>query len=110
MIKKYEKNEQYGRRLCLKIKGIPRKEKRRSDEELDEVRKLLEEVEVTIPDAVLGRAHCVSKNNPDIIVRFTTFCNRTLFYRECKTLKDKSVHLDLTKSQLKLLNDAKNSK
>ena len=34
LIKKCEENEQYGRRLCLRIKGIPRKEKERSDEEL----------------------------------------------------------------------------
>ena len=57
LIKKCEENEQYGRRLCLRIKGIPRKEKERSDEVLDQVRKLFEEAEVTIPDAVLERAH-----------------------------------------------------
>ena len=34
LIKKCEENEHYGRRLCLRIKGIPRKEKERSDEEL----------------------------------------------------------------------------
>ena len=53
LIKKCEENEQYGRQLCLRIKGILRKEKERSDEVLDQVRKLLEEAEVTIPDAVL---------------------------------------------------------
>ena len=108
LIKKCEENEQYGRQLCLRIKGILRKEKERSDEVLDQVRKLFEEAEVTIPDAVLDWAHHVSKNNPDVIVRFTTFRHRTLFYRKRKTLKGKSVHLDLTKSRLKLLNDAKN--
>ena len=70
--------------------------------------KLLEEAEVTIPDAVLDRVHRVTKNNLDVIVRFTTFCHRTLFYRKSKTLKGNSVHLDLTKSRQKLLNDAKN--
>ena len=74
---------------------------------LEQVRKLFEEAEVTIADAVLDRAH-VSKSNHDVIVRFTTFCHRTLFYRKRKTLKGKSVHLDLTKSRQKLLNDAKN--
>ena len=108
LIKKCEENEQYGRRLCLRIKGIPRREKERSDEVLEQVRKLFGEAEVTIPDAVLDRAHRVSKSNHDVIVRFTTFRHRTLFYRKCKTLKGKSVHLDLTKSRLKLLNDAKN--
>ena len=83
---------------------MPRKEKERSDEVLEQVG----EAEVTIPDAVLDRAHRVSKINNDVIVRFTTFHHRTLFYRKHKTLKGKSVHLDLTKSQLKLLNDARN--
>ena len=34
LIKKCEENEQYGRQPCLRIKGIPRKEKERSDEVL----------------------------------------------------------------------------
>ena len=106
LIKKCEENEQYGRRLCLRIKGIPRREKERSDEVLEQVRKLFGEAEVTIPDAVLDRAHRVSKSNHDVIVRFTTFRHRTLFYGKRKTLKSKSVHLDLTKSRL--MHDAKN--
>ena len=77
---------------------MPRKEKERSDEVLKQVRKLFGEAEVTIKDAVLDKAHRVSKSNHDIIVRFTTFHHRTLFYRKRKTLKGKSVHLDLTKS------------
>ena len=108
LIKKCEENEQYGRRLWFRIKGIPRKEKKRSDKVLEHVRKLFGEAEVTIPDAVLDRAHRVSKSNHDVIVRFTTFRHITLFYRKPKTLKGKSVHLDLTRSRLKLLNDAKN--
>ena len=43
----------------------------------------------------------------DVIVRFTTFRHRILFYRKQKSLEGKSVHLDLTKSRLQLLNDAK---
>ena len=87
---------------------MPRKEKERSDEVLEQVRNLFEEAEVTIPDAVLDRAHHVSKSNYDVIVRFTAFHQRTLFYRKRKNLKGKSVHLYLTKPQLKLLSDAKN--
>ena len=108
LIKRCEENEQYGRLLCFRIKGIPRKERNRSDEVLEQVRKSFGEVEVAIPDAVLDRAHHVSKSNHDVIVRVITFCHRTLFYRKCKTLKGKSMHLDLTKTRLKLLNDAKN--
>ena len=74
---------------------------------MEQVRKLFGEAEVTIPDAVLDRAHRVSKSNHDVAVKFTTFCHRTLFHRKCKTLKGKSLHLDLTNSRLRLLNDAK---
>ena len=91
LIKKCAENEQYGRRLCLRIKGIPRGKKERSDEVLEQVRKLFGEAEVTIPDAVLDRAHRVSKSNHDLIVRFTTFHHRTLFYRKRKALKDKAL-------------------
>ena len=105
-IKKCEENEQYGRQLCLRIKGIPRKEKERFDEVLEQVRKLFGEAKVTIPGAVLDRAHRVSKSNYEVIVRLPTFRHRTLFYRKRKTLKGKSVHLDLTKYRLKLLTDA----
>ena len=107
LIKRCEENEQYGRRLCLRIKSIPRKEKEKSAEVLDQVRSLFDEAEVTIPDTVLDRAHLVNKKTNDVIVRFTIFRHRTLFYRKRKSLKGKSVHLDLTKSRLQLLNDAK---
>ena len=56
-----------------------------------------------------GKSSSISKSNHDIIVRFTSFRHRKLFYRKGKTLKDKSVHLNLTKPRLKLLNDTKNS-
>ena len=74
----------------MRIKGVPRKEKERSDEVLDQVKKSFEEAEATIPDSVLDRALRVSENNHDLVGRFTTFRHRTLFYRERKTLKGKS--------------------
>ena len=39
--------------------------------------------------------------------RITTFRHWTLFYRNRKKLKNKSIHLDLTKSRLSLLNEAR---
>ena len=74
---------------------------------LDQVRKLFEKAEVTIPGAVLDRAHHVSKNNHNITVRFAVFCHTT-FYRKHRTLRCKSVHLDLANARPKLLDDAKN--
>ena len=70
LIKKGEENEQYGIRLCLRIKGLPRKEKGRSDEVFEQIRNLFEEAKVTIPDAVLDRAHHASKNKNEVIRRF----------------------------------------
>ena len=94
LIKRCEENEQYGRRLCLRIKGIPRKVKEKSDEVLDQVRSLFDVAEVNIPAAVLDRAHHVSKKTNGII-------------RKRKSLKGKSVHLDLMKSRLQLHSNAK---
>ena len=55
----------------------------------------------------MDRAHRISKENNDVIVRFTTFRYRTLFYRNRKKLKNQSIHLDLTKYRLPLLNEAR---
>ena len=41
------------------------------------------------------------------MVRFTTFRHRTLFYRNRKKLKNQSIHFDLTKARLSLLNEAR---
>ena len=54
----------------------------------------------------IGHTELVKKNN-DVIVRSTTFRQRTLFYPNHKKLKNQSTHLDLTESRLSLLNEAK---
>ena len=48
------------------------------------------------------------KKCKSIIVRFTTFRHRTLFYRARKNLKSAKVKLDLTKSRFDLLKRANN--
>ena len=82
--------EQYGRRLCLRIDGIPTKTIESSDDVLDSVKSLFKEAKVDIPESVIDRAHRIgsryldaSPNNycKSIIVRFTTFRHRTMFYR-----------------------------
>ena len=105
--KKCEEHEQYGRRLCLRIKGLTKKIKEDANDVLNQVRDLFKEAEVEIIDAVLDRAHRISKESNDVIVRFTTFRHRTLFYRNRKKLKNQSIHLHLTKSRLSLLNKAR---
>ena len=105
--KKCKEHEQHGRRLYLRIKGLIKKTKEDANDVLNQVRDLFKEAEVEIPDAVLNRAHRISKENNDVIVRFNTFRHRTLYYRNRKKLKKQSIHLDLTKSRLSLLNEAR---
>ena len=85
--KKCEEHEKYGRRLCLRIKGSAKKTKEDANDVLNQVRDLFKEAEVDFPDAVLDRAYRISKENNDVIVRFTTLRHRTLFYRNRKKPK-----------------------
>ena len=66
----------------------------------------------------MDRAHVVGKKKmkedgtytQPVIVRFTSFKNRTLFYKKRKEFKKKhklGVSLDLTKNRLSLLSDAR---
>ena len=56
-----EENEQYGRRLCLRIDGIPPEKNETSEECLLKCKKLFNEMEIDIPDNVLDRAHRIGK-------------------------------------------------
>ena len=112
---KNEELEQYGRRLCIRIEGVEVKSKETSDDVLQLVKKLFETAEVNVPDAVIDRAHRIgpvyknrdtNKLSKSIIVRFTTFRHRTMFYRARSKLKGIKVRLDLTKSRYDLLNKA----
>ena len=64
---------------------------------------------VEISDAVLDRAHRISKVNNDVIVRFTTFKHRTLFYRNRKKLKNRTAHLSLLTEARKLIENNKDN-
>ena len=88
--------------VCLRIKGLTKNTK----EDANQVRDLFKEAEVEI-SAVSDKEHKISKENDDTIVCFTTFRHRTLFYHNRKKLKNQSIHLDLTKSRLSLLNEAR---
>ena len=112
----HEELEQYGRRLCLRIDGVPAKANESSDDVLDSVKSLFKESKVDIPESVIDRAHRigsrylgVSSNNycKSIIIRFATFRHRTMFYRAKNKLKrGMRIKLDLTKSRYNLLKKA----
>ena len=99
-----DESEQDSRRPCPRVKNIKKCENETSEVVLESIRKLFDEVNVVIPDACIDRAHGVRKTNDTVIVRFTTFRGRTMFYRNRKVLKGGvMVHLDITKSRLDLL-------
>ena len=112
---KNEELEQYGRRCCLRIEGVPSVENESSDDVLGKVKSLITESGCEIPDVVIDRAHRIGRGYKDktrnvpcksIIVRFSTFRHRTLFYRNRNKLKNAKVRLDLTKKRYKIFTDA----
>ena len=78
-----EENEQYSRRLCLRIEGIstPQNEKAETaDDVLQAVKKVISECGVNIPDEAIDRAHRIGKGkmvagkrSRQVFVRFTSF-------------------------------------
>ena len=104
-LEKYcEENEQYSRRVCLRIKNMKKQENESSDRVLEEIKCYFSEANTNIPDACIDCAHRLSKTDDTMTVRFTTFRRRTMFYRKRKELKNGvKVHLDLTKARLDLL-------
>lgn len=115
--KNLEELEQYGRRLCVRVHGIPCKKDESADEVLNTIQTKINNAGLAIPADVVDRAHRIgpkykSKVEDDektyqaVIIRFTTFRHRTVFYRNRKVLEGINVQLDLTSSRYKLLKDA----
>ena len=83
-----------------------------SDDVLDSVKSLLKEAKVDIPESVIDGAHRIGSRYLDtssnnyckiIIIRFTTFRQRTMFYRaKYKLKRGLRIKLDLTKSRYDL--------
>ena len=103
--------EQYGRRLCLRIDGVPTKANESSDDVLDSVKSLFKEAKVDIPESVIDRAHRIGSRYQDaslnnycksIIIRFTTFRHRA----KNKLNRGVKIKFDLTKSRYNLLKRA----
>ena len=113
---KIEGLEQYGRRLCLRVEGVPVVKDHTSADVFKVVTEKIRESGVKVPDATIDRAHRIGKVFQDrvtkkdvqsIIVRFTTFRHRTLFYKARKKLKKNvRVKLDLTKHRYFILQEA----
>ena len=114
LLQRCEENEQYGRRLCVRIIGIPSQKNESAEDVRNSVKSIIEESGCDIPDVALDRAHRIGKNDPSgknvrpVIARFTTFRHRTMFYRARKKLSKNGVHLDLTKERFRLYQKARN--
>ena len=112
------KKQQYSRRLCLIIDGVPSVDKETSSDVLEKVKEICAEPNLEVPDSNLGRAHRIGKsyfdkikkvNCKSIIVRFNTFRHRTLLYRAKKDIKQKKwykIRLALTKRRYLMLSEA----
>ena len=84
--------EQYHRRLCLRINGIPAPEageRETGDQSLEKVKEVFNELGVDIPDQVIDEAHRIGdikliegRRYKQMIVRFTTWRHRTLVYMQ----------------------------
>ena len=82
---------------------MKKKENESSDKILEAIKCLFSEASINIPDACIDRAHRVSRTNDTVIVRFSAFRHRTMFYRKRKQFKNgMKVHLNLTKARLDL--------
>ena len=87
-LEKYcEENEQYGRRLCMRTKTTKKQENESSDKVLEAVKCLFSEAYINIPDACIECVYRVSRTDDKVLVYFTTFRHRTMFYRKRKELK-----------------------
>ena len=90
--------EQYQRRLCLRIDGIPpvaQGKEESGNQCLKTVKASFNEQKVSIPDAVIDRAHGIGQANivarkrtRQLIVRFTPLRHRTAVYRARKSSID----------------------
>ena len=103
--------EQYQRRLCLRIDGIPPvgqvKDESAGEQCLKKGKAVFNELTVDIPDTVIDRAHRIGqaivvagKRTRQMIVRFTTKRHRSAVYRARKFCNQYKIRLDLTKKEL----------
>ena len=70
--------EQYGKRLCVGIDGVPTVNNETSDEVLDKAKSLIKETSCDIPDVVIDRARRIGKHYND--KKTNVRCVKVLLY------------------------------
>ena len=106
----------YSRRYCIGLEGIPSEEKESSDDVFHKVSVLFKESDIEVPEDIIDRAHRIGRvyegkesgeKRQDVIVRFLNFRYRTVVYKKRKNLKGGvRARLDLTKRRYSLLKKA----
>ena len=116
-ILKYELDdkEQYQRRTSLRLFNVPQEKDENSDSCREKVIKLIQDEKLDIPLDAVDRAHRVGKKergkSAPMIVKFSTFRSRTIFFRSRVVLKKNhsiTTQLDLTQRRLSTLKKARN--
>jgi uncharacterized coiled-coil DUF342 family protein len=113
--RKADDNEQYSRKMSLRINGIPSERNEGANTCIEKVLNLLNSLpEVNVLDSDIDRAHRVGKGKNDsngnesrqMIVKFLSWRVREKVYKNRKLLENNRLYLDLTKRRLDLLNFA----
>lgn len=112
---KLDDAEQYSRRSCIRIFGIPLSSgSEKGDDCIVKVKEVFKEIEVEVPEDGIDRAHRIGnkymkngKYEQAMIVKFTSWKYRTAVYRARKKADKKYIQLDLTARRAGLLKDAK---
>ena len=104
--------EKYSRRQCLRIEGIVKPQKEKTEDVTNIVKECFPEADIDILDTVLDRAHRIGpvykdesdQNLEGIIVKLSNFRYRSMFPKNRKKLKrGKRVRIDLTSNRYNLL-------
>ena len=110
LVQKCEDLEQYGRRLCLRILDVARDDSETSDDMFDKCIELFNKLELDIPETCIDREHSIRKKTPGrvrpMIVRFTTWRQRTMVYRKRKDCFNCRITLDVTKTLMDIVEEA----
>lgn len=109
--------EQYSRRSCLRIFGVPlpANGKESNNDCVAIAKEIFEEMEVAVPDDAIDRIHRIGKKEKNaagileqpLIIKFTSWKHRTAVYKGRKKLESQRILLDLTPRRAKLLSRAR---
>lgn len=107
LLKQTDNNEQYSRRACLRINGIPKSQNETAENCVEKVINVCKNsLGIDLENKDIDRAHRVGKERKTMIVKFYSFKKRSSIYKNRKNVDagdDLKVYLDLTRPRLNLL-------